>query len=348
MDVDRNNRLVPSRRADDAEMAALLAVLARHRAVLQFVPRFLQPEHFLEDLRWAADAATAAGVRMLFAGYELNVPSAEGRKALERFLEPYHAQGAPVWANFSARPTHVNMHFERSIMWAGIPSWHNFVQAAPDAKRSMVVDAQWRAAARAEWDACTYTLAAIRSPDAVARTGQHPSDVLADWLGATDLEGNIRTVERAVDWEAATAMVRSPWAISGASDAGAHVQMFSGAGDSTYLLAQLARDLGTVRLEEAVHAVTGKQAAFFGIPERGEIRAGAVADLAVFALDDLTNGEEVIRHDLPGGAWRYSRTPGGYRATIVAGTPTWLDGASTGARPATLLSRAERRAHAPA
>ena len=36
---------------------------------------------------------------------------------------------------------------------------------------------------------------------------------------------------------------------------------------------------------------------------------------------------------------RYGRTPGGYRATIVAGEPTWLDGAATGARPGTMLER---------
>ena len=52
----------------------------------------------------------------------------------------------------------------------------------------------------------------------------------------------------------------------------------------------------------------------------------------VFALDELEPGDEVARTDLPGDAWRYGRTPGGYRATIVAGVPTWLDGARHRAR----------------
>jgi N-acyl-D-aspartate/D-glutamate deacylase len=101
----------------------------------------------------------------------------------------------------------------------------------------------------------------------------------------------------------------------------------------------MVRDTGLVTIEEAVHAVTLKQAAFFGVPDRGALRPGAVADLAVFALDELDPGVEVPRADLPGGAWRYSRTPGGYRATVVAGTPTWRDGAATGSRPGTMLSR---------
>ena len=46
----------------------------------------------------------------------------------------------------------------------------------------------------------------------------------------------------------------------------------------------------------------------------------------------------VLDSDLPGGAWRYSRTPGGYRATVVSGTPTWLDGKATGNRPGGMLA----------
>jgi N-acyl-D-aspartate/D-glutamate deacylase len=247
------------------------------------------------------------------------------------------------------------MHFERSIMWSGVEAWHEVVNATPEGKRAALVDDAWRARARHEWDTCTYTLVPIKAPDrllliggehsgesladAAARTGLHPSDALADWLLATDLRGNIRTTHRAIDDDAAVELLRKPCSLSGASDAGAHVQMFSGAGDSTYLLAHLVRDTGAVSIEEAVHAVTAKQAGFFGIPDRGVLRPGAVADLAVFALDELDPGTEVQRHDLPGGSWRYSRTPGGYRATVVAGTPTWFDGAATGARPGTFLAR---------
>ncbi len=51
MDTDRDNRDVPSRLADDAEFAALLDVVARHPgATFQFVPRFMQPEHFGPDI----------------------------------------------------------------------------------------------------------------------------------------------------------------------------------------------------------------------------------------------------------------------------------------------------------
>ncbi len=354
MDTDRGNRPVPSRQADDAEFAALIDVLARRDATLQYVPRIRQPE-FLADIERIAAMTGAAGVPLLVAGYQLEESVGEARRELDEFLAPYWDAGVPLWVNYSVRPSHVNMHFERSIMWSGVPAWHELANARPDDQRASLADPAWRERARAEWDGCTYTLVPIKAPerlllvggahsgeslaDAVARTGAHPSDALADWLLATDLDGHIRTSHRPIDDDAAVDVLRTPFTLSGASDAGAHVQMFSGAGDGTYLLAHLVRDRGTLSVEEAIHALTAKQAAFFGIPDRGVVKPGAVADLVVFALDELEPGDEVARTDLPGDAWRYGRTPGGYRATIVAGCPTWLDGAATGARPGTMLAR---------
>jgi N-acyl-D-aspartate/D-glutamate deacylase len=364
MDTDKGNRPVPSRLADEAELSALIGVLARHGAILQYVPRFLQPQYFHEDLQRMSRLVAGTGVRMIFAGYALEEMASEGRSKLEDLMSRLRAEGADLWPNFSPRPSHVNMHFERSIMWSGVASWHSYVLGSEADKRTLLRDPAWRAAARADWDACTYTLAPIKIPDrmllmggehsgesmadAMARTGQHPSDAMADWLLATDVQGNIRTRERPIDLAAAAEMARSPQALPGASDAGAHVQMFSGAGDGTFFLANLVRDNGLLRIEEAVQAVTSRLAGFFGIPHRGIIRPGAEADLAVFALDDLTNGTEVQRRDLPGGAWRYSRTPGGYQATIVGGVPTWLDGAATGRRPGSMLPARQESERVPA
>jgi N-acyl-D-amino-acid deacylase len=354
MDTDRANRPVPSRLADDAEFAALVGVLARRGGTLQYVPRIRQPE-FLADIERVVEMTRVAAVPVLVAGYQLEESVEEARRELDAFLAPYWDAGVPLWVNYSVRPTHVNMHFERSIMWSGVPAWHEVANAGPDDQRAWLGDAGWRDRARREWDECTYTLVPIHSPErlllvggahsgeslaaAAARTGAHPSDALADWLLATDLRGHIRTSHRPIDDVAAVDMLRAPFTLSGASDAGVHVQMFSGAGDSTYLLAHLVRDVGSITVEEAVHALTAKQTRFFGIPDRGVVQPGAVADLIVFALDELEPGDEITRADLPGGAWRYGRTPGGYRATIVAGEPTWLDGTTTGARPGTMLAR---------
>ena len=70
MDTDRDNRPVPSRQADDAEFEALVGVLARRGATLQYVPRIRQPE-FLADIERIVALTRVAGVPLLVAGYQL-------------------------------------------------------------------------------------------------------------------------------------------------------------------------------------------------------------------------------------------------------------------------------------
>jgi N-acyl-D-aspartate/D-glutamate deacylase len=64
-----------------------------------------------------------------------------------------------------------------------------------------------------------------------------------------------------------------------------------------------------------------------------------VADLNVF--DPATVGPAVpeLVHDLPAGGKRLSQRAVGFRATVVSGVPTIVDGEPTGARPGRLLRR---------
>ena len=87
------------------------------------------------------------------------------------------------------------------------------------------------------------------------------------------------------------------------------------------------RERGDLTLEQAVHELTGRQAEVFGFHDRGTVAAGAVADLVVFALDELHYDDDEFVDDLPGGGRRLRRPEGGYRATIVDGVAVQLDGA---------------------
>ena len=58
-------------------------------------------------------------------------------------------------------------------------------------------------------------------------------------------------------------------------------------GTLSMLFTHFVRETGKISLEEAVHVQTGKLADFFGLTDRGEIAVGKVADLTVFALDEL-------------------------------------------------------------
>ncbi len=67
---------------------------------------------------------------------------------------------------------------------------------------------------------------------------------------------------------------------------------------------------------------------------------GLAGDLAIFSLDELHYDAEQLVADTPGGYKRFTRPAGGYRATVVAGEPTQLDGQPTGNRPGRMLDAA--------
>ena len=99
------------------------------------------------------------------------------------------------------------------------------------------------------------------------------------------------------------------------------------------VLGRYARDEGLLGLEDAVHRMTGKPAAVFGLPGRGALRAGAYADLAVFDPDEIADTatfEDPIR------------PAAGVRAVFVNGREVWAEGAaapSAGPAPGRLLRR---------
>jgi len=131
--------------------------------------------------------------------------------------------------------------------------------------------------------------------------------------------------------------IEEPRTLPNLNDSGAHQQLFAAAGEHVYLFSHYVRDAGLLSIEQAVHALTGRAAEFFGLTDRGVIAPGKAADLAVFALDEIELGVEERRWYVPHGTWRLVRGRDGFRATIAAGQPTWLDGAPTDARPGGVL-----------
>lgn len=104
------------------------------------------------------------------------------------------------------------------------------------------------------------------------------------------------------------------------------------------LLTRHVRERGDFTLEEAVHELTGRQVEAFGFDGRGSLTEGSIADLVVFALDELHYDRDEFVQDLPNDGARLRRPEGGYRATIVDGVPVQLDGTLTGALPGRVIS----------
>ena len=103
------------------------------------------------------------------------------------------------------------------------------------------------------------------------------------------------------------------------SDAGAHLIYFCDAGFGLHFLAHWVRENGSFTLEEAARRLTSDPARKYRIPGRGEIRAGAWADLLLF--DPLRVGLSNLRRvqDMPGGGARMVREPVGVHGVWVNG-----------------------------
>jgi N-acyl-D-amino-acid deacylase len=96
------------------------------------------------------------------------------------------------------------------------------------------------------------------------------------------------------------------------------------------ILGRYVRELGVLRLEEAVHRMTGLPAKKFGLEDRGVVREGALADLVLFDPAVVVDRGTFENPEVP---------PIGVTHVLVNGTFVVRDGAHTGARPGRVLQR---------
>ena len=164
---------------------------------------------------------SVAGVPLLVAGYQLEESVADARHELDTFLAPYWDAGVPLWVNYSVRPSHVNMHFERSIMWSGV----RLARAGqrPACRPARAWPTPRGATGHGRWDDCTYT--SIRPARRTRRRARrpHPS-TRADWFWPPT--SPVTSARRTVPSTPPRRRRRRAIHAVGRSDAGAHVQMF--------------------------------------------------------------------------------------------------------------------------
>jgi N-acyl-D-amino-acid deacylase len=102
----------------------------------------------------------------------------------------------------------------------------------------------------------------------------------------------------------------------------------SGYGWVARLLGHYVRDEGVLSLPEAIRRITALPAERLGLRDRGRLRAGAIADIAVFdpaTVQDRSSIREPQRH------------PVGFHHVFVAGVATLRDGRRTAANPGRVI-----------
>ena len=169
--------------------------------------------------------------------------------------------------------------------------------------------------------------------DIAEEAGKSVPDMLLDIAVADGLrtEFQIRNVIHA-DPEMVSQILDHPLIHIGASDAGAHVTQFCGAGDTTDMLERYVRTFGKMTLERAIYRMTGEPAKDWGIRERGTLTIGQAADVVIFNAETVGRGDEIFVGDFPGEANRYVRHATGIDKVIVNGAVVLDRGEYTASR----------------
>ena len=132
-------------------------------------------------------------------------------------------------------------------------------------------------------------------------------------------------------------LFKSEHIFPGLGDAGAHVSQIMDAGWSTFMLSYWHRETGYYSMGEVIQKMTSGPARVVGLEDRGLIKEGMRADINVFDADKVSEQQPELVHDFPGGAPRFIQRAIGYKATIVNGQISVLDGELTGTRAGQVL-----------
>ena len=362
LDHDKNDRPIPTRKADDAEFDALFAVIARHpgTSVQVIVDFFMRLDGLPNSERMSA-LAKKHGIRMQIAG---GVPTLAFQAFAIEGAEALHArnkaEGNDVWPGFHVISPTTIVSFNSSLLFAQSNNyvWSELIQARGEAaKFAMLEDPEWRARARESWDK-TFEISPVRNAcdihflDSATGVGPvtgtlqdymdihgqtHPSDGLADWLLDNGTDSTIKISDFANNESALDKLLTDPQAIGNLCDSGAHGQMFCGVGDNVLFLTRYVRERKQLTIEQGIEYLTGRIAGHFHLDDRGVLQVGRKADIVVFNLDEIERRPEEKAWDVPDGeggrTYRYTRQPAPMRLTMVNGVPTFDRGAFTGAFP---------------
>lgn len=124
--------------------------------------------------------------------------------------------------------------------------------------------------------------------------------------------GNAMATLGAIQEEDVRVIMSQPWAMISSDGMETSVQHPRGRGTFARVLGRYVREWGVLTLEDGVHKISGLPAAYLRLADRGVIREGAVADIAVFnpatVIDRSTWAEpdiyaEGVIHVLIGGTF---------------------------------------------
>lgn len=357
---DTEQNMVPSRYAARDELIALCAVLADYPGTsIEFIPKV--GEFTDTEAQLMADMAEAGKAPLNWNVLPVNAKSLDA--ALDKLAvnDEAAARGERVVALTAPMSLDFRMSFLSGFLLDAIPGWEEAMLLPREDKIALLGDPAERArlgelaAAKhvmrhfCKWDQLTIFHAGTpENIDYVGRNvgeiaaerGASAWDTICDLAIADDLElsfGHPAADEPDETWEARVQVWRDERAVIGASDAGAHLDMFFSADYATKAIGEAVAKRHLLPLEEAVHMLTAVPADLYSLRDRGRLAEGAFADVIVFDEETISSNPMEMRDDLPGGAARLYAEANGIDHVICNGAEIVTDGVFTDARPGTVL-----------
>ena len=364
VDIDHENRPVPARMAEPAELDALCATLGKKGGILQMVPEFWDADMLCARIDLLADLSRKHGISTTFSPlFDSNASPELVGIALDR-IRLQTAHGARVVPQMQTRPIDLSFDLGAPMStFATLPGWWAMTLLPHDEKLALLRDPERRQALAAEMDnffmpiglqidfADAYVkrmgtpdpaLMGRRVGDLAEERGCHIAEVIIDIALADDLATSygLDAIGHNDDAKIAT-MLADPLIGIGAGDGGAHVTNFATYGDTGYLFSRYVRGFGAMPLETAVRKLTHDVAQVWGLRDRGLLRPGYAADVVVFDPETIDRGPEIAVEDLPAPGFRYIRRASGIDRVFVNGVQAY--GRETGYTPARAGQITERQ-----
>jgi N-acyl-D-aspartate/D-glutamate deacylase len=356
---DPQGKLIPALWADESEIFALADVL-RDMATGTIQAGGGQYVELKDGMM--RRLAEASGRTVVYNSLSQTMRRPDEWKIHMARIEETAALGIRAYPMCSPNRVTQDFTMKNTQVFRGLPTWHPILLMSDDEKLRLYADPEIRAKLHEE--------AVVNKPDSAVgisktwwnyiwvnepaleknkwmqfksigqiaeKEGKRVIDAFLDLVVEEKLETRFLQAENNIDDEAVSKILTHPNAVIGLGDGGAHVQFHGGYGYITKLLGEWVREKQVMSLEQAVRRLTFDSASTFGLYDRGLLRPGLAADIAIFDPDTVKCGREEVVHDFPAGGWRIKETSEGVTHTIVNGQVLLEDKKHTGALPGRVL-----------
>lgn len=354
---------VASRLASDEELGSLLDVLGEmNRGVVQLSGGGADARG---RIAYAAGMARRTGRPVLWQSINHSWSRPDHWKGmLESTAKVFQEEGLPIYAMTQAKPFQNRYTLLDAQCFDEFPTWKAAMFSPVPVRKQMFADPEVRKKLRAEaiedqspsvfprrWDVIfvDHVKLAKNKPlehksvqDVAKAQGKDGLDCFLDLSLEEDLEARFVHINTQGDPTAVCEILKHSAVMIGQSDAGAHMGYDARFGYSTAFLGRWVRDYGIMPLEEAVSKLTFRVASVFGLSDRGLLRPGFAADIAVFDPATVNTLEPEYVRDLPANETRMIQKAVGVPYTVVNGEIVIENGAPSGAYPGKVLRPSAR------